>query len=83
MMKGSVNEDGFLMVHDPLVLMAAKTTITWMRRNKYLHRWLLTFNGLQGGMSYVRRPVCNIPKFVPLYNSLNRDILYSFCFIVS
>ena len=48
-----------------------------MRQNRYLHRWLLPLNGLQDGNPYSGRPVGNIPEFMPLYTSLNRDILHS------
>ena len=37
-------------------------------------------NGLQDGTPYAGRPVGNIPKFMPLDNSLNRDILHSLRF---
>ena len=37
LMKGSVHEDYFFIVHDALVLMTAKKTINWMRQNGYLH----------------------------------------------
>ena len=37
-------------------------------------------NGLQDRPHYARRPVGNSPKFIPLDNSLNRDILHSFRF---
>ena len=33
-------------------------------------------NGLQDGTTYAGRPVGNIPKFMPLDNILNRDILH-------
>ena len=48
-----------------------------MRQNGYLHIWLLPLNGIQDGTPYAGRPVGNIPEFVPLDNSLNRDILHS------
>ena len=47
-----------------------------MKKNDYLHRWLLPLNGLQYGTPYTVRPVCNIPKFMPLNNSLNCNILH-------
>ena len=50
-----------------------------MRQNGYLHRWLLLLNRLQDGTPYVGRPVGNIPKFMPLHNSLNGEILHSSC----
>ena len=48
-----------------------------MRKNGYLHTWLLPLNGLQYGIPYASRPVGNIPDFIPLDNSLNRNILHS------
>ena len=51
-----------------------------MKENKYFYRWLLPMNELKDGKNYDGRPVGNIPKFMPLYNSLNRDIMYSFNF---
>ena len=59
-----------------LVLMTVKMTKTWMLKNEYLYRWLLPFNGLQDGKPYDRRLVDNSPKFIPLYNRFNRDILH-------
>ena len=76
LMKGSVHEDNFFILHYALVLMKAKKKINWMRWNGYLHRWLLPLDGLQDGTPYAGRPVCNIPEFMPLDNSLNRDILH-------
>ena len=81
LMKGYVHKDNFFIVHDALVLMTAKDTITWLRENNYFHRWFLTMNGLQDRTPYAGQPVGNIPKFMPLDNSLNRDILYSLYFI--
>ena len=74
-MKGSVHEDDFFIGHDALVLITAKETIEWMKDQNYFHRWLLPMNGLQDGTPYAGRPVGNIPDFMPLDNSLNRDIL--------
>ena len=51
-----------------------------MKQIGYLHHWLLPLNGLQDGTPYDGRPVGNIPEFMPLYNSHNRDILQSFRF---
>ena len=76
LMKGSVHEDDFFIVHDALVLMTAKETIEWMKEKNYYHRWLLPMNGLQDGTPYDGRPVGNIPECMPLYNSLNIDILH-------
>ena len=60
--------------------MTVKETINWMKQKWYLHRWLLPLNVLQDGTPYVGRPVGNIPKFMLLDNSLNRDILHSLRF---
>ena len=49
-------------------------------KKNYLNIWLLPFNGLQDGTPYSGRHVGNSPKFVPLYNSINRDILHSLHF---
>ena len=81
--KGSVHEDDLYILHDALVVMAAKETIKRMKQKGYLHHWLLTINGLQDGTPYAGRPVGNIPEFIPLYNipnSLNIDIFQSFRF---
>ena len=67
-MKGSVHEDDFCIVHDALVLMTAKEKIKWMRQKEYLHRWLFPLNGLQDSTPYAGSPVGNIPKFMPLDN---------------
>ena len=37
-------------------------------------------NGFQDGTPYAGRPVGNRPEFMPLANSLNRDILHSLRF---
>ena len=80
LMKGSVHEEVFFFVHNSLVLTTEKDTITWIKWNNYFHRWLLNMNGLRDGTPYAGRPVGNITKFMPLYNSLNRDIFHSFHF---
>ena len=77
MIKGSVHEDNFSIVHDDLVLMTAKEKINWTRKDGYLHRWFLTLNEIQDGTPYTGHPVGNRPEFMPLYNSLNPDILHS------
>ena len=78
--KRSVHEDDFFIVHDDLVLMTAKDTIGWMKNNNYFHHWFLPMNGLQDRTPYAGRPVGNSPEFMPLDNSLNRDILHSLRF---
>ena len=52
LMKGSVHEDNFFIIHDALVLMKAKETIKWTKKNKYFHPWLLPMNGLHNGTPY-------------------------------
>ena len=80
LIKGSVHEDDFYIIHNALVLMTAKETINWMKQKGYLHCLLLLLNGLQDGTPYSVRPVGNIPEFMPLDNSLNRGILHSLSF---
>ena len=77
LMKGSVHEDDFYIVHNYLVLMTAKEKINRMKQNSYLPIWLLPIYRLQDGTPYAGRLVGNIPKFMPLDNLLNRDILHS------
>ena len=52
LMKGSVHEEDLFIVHDDLVLMTEKETITWTRDNNYFHRWFMTMNTLQYGTPY-------------------------------
>ena len=77
LMKGSVHEDNFFIFHDALVLITAKEKINWMRKNGYLHQWLLPLNEIQDGTPYAVCSVGNIPEFMSLDNLLNRDILHS------
>ena len=80
LMKWSVHEDDLFIVHDSLVLMTEKDTIKWIKEKNYFHSWFLPMNVLQDGKPYNGHPVVNIPEFMPLDNSLNRDILHSFRF---
>ena len=50
------------------------------KENNYFHRWLLPMNVLKDRTPYAGRPVGNIPKFMPLYNRTNRDILHTLPF---
>ena len=61
LIKGSVHEENFFIVHDALVLMTAKETIQWMKEKNYFHRWFLPMNGLQYGTPYSGSPVGNSP----------------------
>ena len=80
LMKRSIHEDDFFIIHDVLVLIKSKETIKWMKENNYYHRWLLPINGLQDETPYAGSPVGNIPKYIHLDNSLNRYILQSLRF---
>ena len=51
-----------------------------MKEKNYYQCWLLPMNGLKDGTPYAGRPEGNIPKCMPLDNSLNRDILQSLRF---
>ena len=80
LMKGSVHEDNLFTVNDASVLIKAKENIKWMKENNYFNCWFLPMNGFQDGIPYAGRPVGNSPEFMPLDNSLNRDILHSLRF---
>ena len=80
LMKGYVHEDNFFIVHDALVLITAKETITWMKDKKYFNHSFLPINGFLDGTPYDVCPVGNNPEIVPLDNILNRDILHSLRF---
>ena len=80
LMKGSVHKENLSIVHNDLMLMTATEKINWVRHKSYLNRWLLPLNELQYGTPYTGLPVCSSPEFIPLYNSLNCDILHSFRF---
>ena len=79
-MKRSVHEDDLFIVHDVLVSMTVKETIKWMKEKNCFHIWLLPMNVFQDGTPYAGIPVGNSPKFMPLDNSINRDILQSLRF---
>ena len=64
-------------VHGTLVLVRVENTIKWMQKNNDLHQWLLLFNELKYGTPYPECLLGNKTEFMPLYNSLNGDILYS------
>ena len=74
-----MHEENFYISHDALVFIKVKETITCMGQNNYLHLWLLPVNVFQYGTPYSGRPEDNIPKFMHLYHSINRDILHSLC----
>ena len=76
LMKGSVHEEIFFIVHDALVLMTSKETIKWMKENNCFHSWLLPMNGSQDRTPYDGRPVGNSPNFRPLDHILNIEILH-------
>ena len=51
-----------------------------MKEKNCFHRWLMPMNVLQEGTPYAGLTVGNSPEFMPLDNSLNRDILHSLIF---
>ena len=63
LINGSMNmsEDNLFIVHDDLLLMTVKETITWMKENNYFRHWLLTMNVFKDGTHYYRKPVVDIP----------------------
>ena len=80
LMKGSVNEDDFFIIHDALVLMTAKETIQWTKEKNYYHHWLLPMNGLQDGTPYAGRPLplVRAPPQLTLFPSPTTFCLCSF-----
>ena len=76
LMKGSVQEDGFYIVHDDLMLMTSKETINWMKQNGYVPRCLLPLNGLQDGNPYARRPIGNSGDVRQATSSVRHPDLY-------
>ena len=60
LINGTLNVDNLFIVHDTLVLMTTKETITWMKENNYFHHWLLPMNGFKYGTHYYGRPVGDI-----------------------
>jgi len=61
--------------HDALSLMTAKDTIAWMKENHIYIRWILPELGLNAERKhFANAPVGNSPEFMPLDNSLNKDI---------
>ena len=78
-MKGSIFEHTWVFYHDALSLMTSKACISWMKETQYgncsiFDRWLLPVNGLNEKTRYENKVVGNSPEFMPLDNSLNRDI---------
>ena len=65
LMKGSVHKDDIFIVYNYLMLMTEKETINCMRKNGYLHRWLLPLDGLPDGTPYAVRHVGNFTGFIP------------------
>ena len=68
--------------HDALSLMTSNGCRKWMQNERhgeksFLDRWLLPFNKMNAGTRYEHMPVGNSPEFMPLDNSLNRDLQLS------
>ena len=64
--------------HDELSLVTSKECISWMKMTMFkgipiFNRWLLPEKELSKGTRY-ETVVGNSPEFIPLDNSLNRDI---------
>jgi hypothetical protein len=74
MYEGTEHEDDWLFYHDALSLMTAKDTVAWMKEKGIYERWLLPVNGLNAGTTFEGRPVGNSPEFMPMDNSLNKDV---------
>ena len=63
-----MHEDDLFIARDAFVLVTAKETINWMRKNGYLYRWLLSFNVMQDGNPYAGHTVGNCSKLMRLDN---------------
>ena len=71
--------DDWVFYHYALSLMTSKECIKWMKSTIFkgiliFNRWLLPEKGLNKGTRYEETVVGNYPEFMPLDNSLNRDI---------
>ena len=78
-MKNTNHLDDWVFYHDALSLMTSKECIAWMKSTIFkgipiFNRWLLPEKGLNSGMRYNETVVGNSTEFMPLDNSLNRDI---------
>ena len=71
-------EKSWVFYHDALSLMTATDTVEWMKTQTsgtktFLKRWILPEHGLGNDLKK-RSPPGNYPEFMPLDNSLNRDV---------
>jgi len=79
-MKGTIHEKTWMVYHDALAIMTAKSTKEWMAQKGYLNRWILPSNDLYDNLpinvrkSYNGKPVGNSPEYMPLDCHLNQDI---------
>ena len=79
-MKGTIHENTWMVYHDALAIMTAKSTKEWMRQKGYLKRWILPSDDLYDNLpdnvrkSYQGKPVGNSPEYMPLDTHLNQDI---------
>ena len=79
-MKGTIHEKTWMVYHDALAIMTAKSTKEWMAQKEYLKRWILPSDDLYDNLptnvrkSYQGKPVGNSPEFMPLDCHLNQDI---------
>ena len=80
-MKGTVFENDWYFYHDALSLMTSKDCLHWMKETNFngksiFDRWILPIN-INKGTRYENTVCGNSPEFMPLDNSLNRDIQLS------
>ena len=62
--RGTKHEHDFMIYHDALVLLTAKTTIEWLKTQYYGHRsyweiWIHPMEGLNAGTRFKSSPVGN------------------------
>ena len=79
-MKETIHEKTWMVYHDALSLMTAKSTKQWMREKGYLKQWMLPSDDLFDNLpneikkSHEGKPVGNSPEFMPLDTHLNQDL---------
>lgn len=80
--RGTPHESDFLIYHDALSLLKAKSTIEWLKKQKHGERsywdiWIHPMNGLNAGTMYSESPTGNSPELMPLDCSLFSDLVRS------
>jgi predicted flap endonuclease-1-like 5' DNA nuclease len=83
-MQGTIHQDDWLVYHDALALMTARSTVKWMTDTtgpdgkKYIERWILPELGCNDDIPrFGGRPVGDLPEGMPLDCSLNNDLKVS------